>query len=74
MSAKIIFKGEADFTATVSKALAKSIRSTDRISASVKSKDDNLFIEIKAKNIKLLQSVIDTYLDAVSAVEEINDL
>ena len=73
-SARIVLKGKADFIKSVRADILDNVRSTEKISADVKSSGGNLYIDIKTKNTKLLQSVISTYLNAISTMEEIDEL
>ncbi|MCL5009539.1 MAG: hypothetical protein M1433_00965 [Candidatus Parvarchaeota archaeon] len=74
VSAELILKGDKNFIKSLSVALSSPFRGSDKIHTELKGDGDNLYIEIKAKNINLLQSVIKNYLSAASVMEDINKL
>lgn len=72
--AEIILKGSPSFIRSLKKAISEDRKDNGKISTSVKREGDNLYIAIKTKNTRLLQSVVGSYLSAVSTMEGIDKL
>lgn len=73
-SAIITVNGSDALAKGLNKALSGSVRNSDKVNVSMKREKSKLYIEIRAKNTRLLQSVMGTYLSAITAVEEIDKL